>query len=79
MDSVKDAADKAANAVDSGLNQASSTVKSSLAQATAAAQGWFAQGQTFWDTAKVMLLLQGFGHSHCSGVLTAARTSLTYT
>lgn len=52
MDAVKDAADKAANAVDSGLNQASSTVKSTLAQATAAAQGWLAQGQTYWDTAK---------------------------
>jgi hypothetical protein len=63
MDSVKEAADKAATAVDSGLNQASSTVKSSLAQATAAAQGWLAQGQTNWDTAKVITALQSLRRS----------------
>ncbi|KAF6253138.1 hypothetical protein COO60DRAFT_464867 [Scenedesmus sp. NREL 46B-D3] len=52
MDSVKEAADKAATAVDSGLNQASSTVRSTLAQATATAQGWLAHGETYWNTAK---------------------------
>jgi hypothetical protein len=66
MDSVKEAADKAATAVDSGLNQASSTVKSTLAQATAAAQGWLAQGQTYWDTAKVITALQCLRRHNCN-------------
>lgn len=76
MNSVKEAADKAASAVDSGLEQASSTVKTTVAKATATAQGWLAQGQVYLDTAKVNSYCYNAstypGLRHCSREAAAA-------